>query len=260
MKMVFFYIIILFLISCHNQNEIDVNQTEDDFEFCDLATYILSDSTINWKLDFDSITSIDDYIIKMRTKCFETHYNVVPFYISDSGYIINLQKLRCYTGGGGYSWDCRAYLKLFIYNDTCYMHWNKGEGNCYYGELESVFSKSHKSNLGNSIIDFWQTNKYMETLKDSLTDKLADNDINNLEIFITPINDKTNDLGLVIENIAVAYLKFQELESKRIFNRNLCDLDTFRLDSLRKMLPLRISISPKLDNERNERIEVMMKK
>lgn len=175
--------------------------------------------------------------------------SIVPYLMTESGCKINFNKCRALRGSGCL-WDCRAVFWIRIGIDSCFFHWSKGV-DC--SNPETVSGKTSVEGLNEHIVEFYRTNSYLEKLKDTLR-AYPKFELNSLEIWLTPKNDKTDQLMEYTQSIANAYLNYQNIESKEIFNKEICEIDSLAIDSLKNLLPLRIFIAPRPDLNRTWRL------
>ena len=231
----FLYIcLLLSLLSCHNK-------TAQTTHYCENALYILSDSSANWHLNFDSLSTIEDFIRAKGKRLQKGDNKVLPYIKTQEGNKIMLGELRPPTGAG-YFWDNKAIFRISYSKETCNIRWcrKKQEDSTN----EEISKKITLNDLKEPILAFYQTNAYLKYQQDSLFG-MPVRELRELEIFLIPEDEKTKDIIPYLEIIADAYLEYQHVEAKNKFHQNLCALEMHEIDSLKKALPLRVSILSK---------------
>jgi hypothetical protein len=240
----------VFFVSCgYHKTENKIKSV--DIEHCQNVERLIADTNANWQLNFDTIPTIDDFILAQRRLFRNNQWNLHPYIITDEGQTLYLNKIRT-PRGSGYMWDCRAIFNISYYDTiTCDISWDKSSLTCL--DPKSISRKVKINELNDNIIEFYESNYYIEHYYNPIIDtpSLISNEI---EICLTPMDDKTSLITHYIQIITESYLQFQNEQAKSIFGKDICDLNKENIDSLKKIIPLRISISARYDENRHKRI------
>jgi len=243
-------LLVVFFVSCRNtktENKIE----SENIEQCPNIERLLIDTNANWQLNFDSIPTIDDFILAKRKLFRNNHWDLHPYIITDKGQTLYLNKIRI-PKGSGYIWDSRAIFSI-SYSDTisCRIYWCKSSLTCL--DPKGISKRINFNDLKEAIIEFYRANYYIEHYYDPRIDtpSLINNEI---EICLTPTDEKTSMIIPYLQIIREAYLQFQNERAIALFNKELCEISIENIDSLKMLVPFRISINAKIDENRQKRI------
>lgn len=182
----------------------------------------------NWLVNFDSLKTIDNYILASRKVQKQTSSNVIPYAIIDNKKV-SLGEILPITGRG-YFWDCRTIFRITVNsNESYFTSWHTGKS-CSSNEV--IINEKEIESVDNLIAEIQRFYDNNIDIMDSI-DEYQESE--GLEIWITPRNDSLDYCKSTIKYSALAYQNYHN-------------------SSVNKSIPLIIKISGRYDKKRIRRI------
>ncbi len=206
--MIKFILLILFVsfFSCKQLKEIDISKTPILKIDCENEKYLLENESSNFQYSFDSILTTKKYWRNFDIDQKKSNNKLLYPYIS-----LKLDSTSKYS---------EIQLQLVAHDI-----WSQDSRIKVFCNAEKIDS--------NKIKKFYERAAYN---KDTTLVR------NKSELFLSFYHDSIENISIPLKEIARIYLSYQKEYCKRIYNKNICDLNKTQVNSLKKIIPFKIRL------------------
>ncbi|RYG04773.1 MAG: hypothetical protein EOO07_30645 [Chitinophagaceae bacterium] len=207
-------ILCFIVISCNvKKKDVPVNQRNALEINCENEKSLIKNPLANKEYSFDSITTVKNYWKLVHHDNEISNNKLYPYTTVFLDIASLFQKVQISLIGAR-DWRADGRLKLSFENNS----------------VDTLI-----------LMDFFRVLSKRNPVQNAIQAQLQSNKIN-AEILLYFYNDSIYEISTPLKKIVGAYISFQRFNSEEKFHSKLCYLDSIRVDSLKRNVPLRIRL------------------